>query len=111
MLHRRSLAVLVGLAAVCLFASVPAMAVPSPRDGPALSAPTPAAPVVLQQQQKPKDNGDITVYATKTGKRYHKAGCSSLRKSSIPMKLRDAVAAGLTPCGNCHPPVLQQTTK
>jgi competence protein ComEC len=67
------------------------------------------SPVTTQplQQQKPKDNGDVIVYATKTGAKYHKTGCSSLRKSSIPLKLRDAVAKGLTPCAICKPPVLQ----
>lgn len=43
-----------------------------------------------------------TVYVTKTGKKYHNDGCSSLRKSKIPMSLSEAQAQGYTPCKNCH---------
>ena len=72
-------------------------------------APRSAAPTLAQKPTpRPTDNGDVIVYATKTGKKYHREGCSSLSKSKIPMKLRDAVAAGLGPCKNCKPPVLQK---
>lgn len=46
-----------------------------------------------------------TVYVTKTGKKYHRAGCRSLSKSAIPMKLKDA-ASTYAPCGVCKPPVM-----
>jgi hypothetical protein len=46
-----------------------------------------------------------TVYVTKTGAKYHRAGCPSLRSSSIPMTLVKA-AALYGPCKNCRPPVL-----
>lgn len=62
-------------------------------------APTPSpapAPVINNQSQ--------TVYVTKTGKKYHRDGCSSLRKSKIPMSLQDAKNAGYTPCEKCNPP-------
>ena len=42
-----------------------------------------------------------TVYITKSGARYHRAGCSSLRKSAIPMSRAEAVRRGLTPCRRC----------
>jgi len=90
--------------------SLLALAVPFDASADSLGMETPLTPTVNQQKQKPKDNGGLTVYATRTGARYHKAGCSSLRKSSIPMKLRDAVAAGLTPCGNCKPPGISAST-
>ena len=45
-----------------------------------------------------------TVYVTRTGKKYHRAGCTSLRSSSIAMPLKDA-AATYEPCKICHPPV------
>lgn len=48
---------------------------------------------------------DTTVYITKTGSKYHKAGCRYLDQSAIPIKLRDAVARGYTPCSVCKPPV------
>ena len=46
----------------------------------------------------------ITVYITETGSKYHKAGCSSLSKSKIPISLDDA-AKNYEPCGRCHPPI------
>lgn len=52
------------------------------------------------------DAGDQTVYVTRTGKKYHRGSCRYLRKSKIPMKLQDAVAAGYTPCKVCVPPRL-----
>jgi len=49
----------------------------------------------------------ITVYATKTGECYHQQGCTSLRKSKIPLALDQAVARGLRPCSNCRPPIVK----
>lgn len=43
-----------------------------------------------------------TVYITKTGKTYHKDGCSSLSKSKIAISKKDAEAKGYTPCKKCH---------
>jgi hypothetical protein len=37
---------------------------------------------------------DCTVYATKSGARYHRAGCSSLSKSAIAMTSRRLWGAG-----------------
>ncbi len=45
-----------------------------------------------------------TVYVTKTGKKYHKEGCSSLRGSQISMALTDAKQKEYTPCSRCNPP-------
>ena len=53
------------------------------------------------------DAGEQTVYMTRTGSKYHKAGCRYLSKSAIPMKLKDA-AARYAPCGSCNPPRLNQ---
>jgi len=47
---------------------------------------------------------DPIVYVTKTGSKYHKAGCRYLSQSSIPIKLSDAIAQGYTPCSVCNPP-------
>jgi hypothetical protein len=49
-------------------------------------------------------SAETTVYATRTGAKYHRAGCSSLRSSSIPMPLSLAVAK-YRACNNCRPPV------
>ncbi|PHV71926.1 MBL fold hydrolase [Sporanaerobium hydrogeniformans] len=46
---------------------------------------------------------DSTVYITKTGKKYHKDGCSSLSSSKIKSTVKDAKAKGLTPCDKCKP--------
>lgn len=56
----------------------------------------------------PQSGSSVTIYVTATGKKYHLQGCGSLRKSSIPMKLGDAVAAGYAPCSRCGPPTLSQ---
>ncbi|MCC7138150.1 MAG: hypothetical protein IT460_06935 [Planctomycetes bacterium] len=42
-----------------------------------------------------------TVYVTKSGTKYHGAGCSYLRTSGTPMSLADALARGFTPCSRC----------
>lgn len=52
------------------------------------------------------DAGDQIVYVTRTGAKYHRGHCRYLRRSKIPMKLRDAVRAGYTPCKVCRPPSL-----
>jgi endonuclease YncB( thermonuclease family) len=49
-----------------------------------------------------------TVYITKSGNKYHVAGCRYLAKSSIPIDLADAVARGFSPCSVCNPPRLQK---
>ena len=44
-----------------------------------------------------------TVYVTRTGKKYHREGCSSLRRSKIPISLAEA-KLGYGPCSRCNPP-------
>jgi micrococcal nuclease len=62
-----------------------------------------------KQEAKPQisTNDNVTVYITKTGAKYHSAGCQYLRRSSIPISLKDAVARGHTPCSRCNPPRLK----
>lgn len=50
-----------------------------------------------------------TVYVTKSGTKYHAAGCSSLSKSKTPLSLADAVASGYEPCSLCDPPRIAGT--
>jgi hypothetical protein len=47
------------------------------------------------------DSDKAIVYITKSGKKYHSAGCSYLAKSSIPISLADAKNRGYTPCSKC----------
>ena len=54
-----------------------------------------------QQVQDPKTT---TVYITRTGKRYHRAGCRYLSQSHIKTTLAEAKANGYTPCRVCNPP-------
>jgi endonuclease YncB( thermonuclease family) len=44
-----------------------------------------------------------TVYVTRTGTKYHRAGCRYLSRSAIPMSLKEAKAR-YTPCSVCNPP-------
>jgi hypothetical protein len=50
------------------------------------------------------DPQTITVYITRTGEKYHRAGCQHLRRSSIPITLTDAIKRGYAPCKVCRPP-------
>lgn len=43
------------------------------------------------------------VYVTKTGEKYHRAGCSYLKSSKIEMSLSDAKNKGYTACSKCNP--------
>ena len=53
-------------------------------------------------------NASETVYATRTGAKYHREGCRYLSKSSIPISLGD-VLSRYTPCSVCNPPALEQS--
>jgi hypothetical protein len=44
-----------------------------------------------------------TVYITRTGQKYHAGGCSSLRKSKMPISRADAIKRGYAPCKVCRP--------
>lgn len=46
-------------------------------------------------------NSEI-VYITNTGKKYHKSGCSYLKKSKIETTMSNAVSSGYTPCSKCY---------
>ncbi len=43
------------------------------------------------------------VYITKTGEKYHRAGCQYLRKSCIEITRASAIAQGYTACSRCKP--------
>jgi micrococcal nuclease len=50
------------------------------------------------------ERAESTVYVTRTGKKYHRAGCRHLARSQIPTSLPDA-AARYGPCSVCKPPL------
>lgn len=61
-------------------------------------APTPAAaPAPVVPKQEPM------VHITRTGAKYHAAGCRYLARSDIPISKKDAIARGYTPCKVCRP--------
>ena len=69
-----------------------------------------APPVVVQkpveeiQEETPvSDNQSQVVYRTRTGKKYHRSGCSYL-KSKIETTVSEAQSMGLGPCSRCNPP-------
>lgn len=49
------------------------------------------------------DQKEEAVYITRTGKKYHRAGCRSLSRSMIPVSRREAQERGFLPCKVCHP--------
>ena len=70
-----------------------------------VSKPTPAAPPVVTPTPTPKQTPQaVTVYITKTGKKYHRDGCRYLSKSKISISLSDAESEGYGPCSVCNPP-------
>ncbi len=46
---------------------------------------------------------DATVYITKSGEKYHKAGCQYLKKSQIKTTKKEAVMNGYGACKVCKP--------
>jgi micrococcal nuclease len=59
-------------------------------------------PVVANKDENP------TVYITRTGKKYHRKGCSALKSSKIPITLKEAYERGYTPCSLCDPPRIKK---
>jgi len=55
--------------------------------------PPPSQPPQTGQQRQ--DPQSVTVYITRTGKKYQRAGCRYLRQNSIPVKLKDATPNGI----------------
>jgi hypothetical protein len=71
---------------------------------PGYAAPStaPAAEQAYAERPAPGESGTI-VYVTRTGQCYHRAGCSSLSRSKIPMDLNEAKKR-YRPCSRCNPP-------
>lgn len=54
--------------------------------------------------------GDVTVYVSNTGRRYHLESCSALLRSKNAVSLLDAVRSGYEPCGICKPATVSAVT-
>jgi competence protein ComEC len=50
------------------------------------------------------NNGDITVFITNSGRKYHVDGCKGLSNSQIPITIKEAKKRGYEPCRMCNPP-------
>ncbi len=84
--------------------SIPAAA---PATKPAALTPSDPKPSASPSGGRPGgavEPATISVYKTRTGTKYHRAGCSYTNKGAIPINLQDAKAAGLSPCSRCNPP-------
>lgn len=62
-----------------------------------------AGVLIAKASSKTQSKQDKTVYITKTGEKYHKSSCSSLKKSKIEIKLSEAKSQGYEPCKRCKP--------
>ena len=83
--------------------NAPPASAPVPQDLP-YSAPPPPSNANSSATQAPhEDPNEIVVYVTRTGECYHRGSCSSLRRSKIPMSLKDAKQR-YRPCSRCSPP-------
>lgn len=71
----------------------------TPATPPPASTPTVPAPAVKEPQP---EAAKVTVYVTRSGTKYHSAGCSYL-KSSIPIELSEA-RRRYSACSRCNPP-------
>ena len=65
---------------------------------------TPATPRVVTPAPAPSVSSGVTVYVTRTGKKYHRSSCRYVRSGPIAMSLAEAKAKGYTPCKVCKPP-------
>lgn len=63
------------------------------------STSTPTASIQNKEEKK-----ETIVYITRTGSKYHRAGCRYLSRSQIPISLSDAKSNGYDPCSVCNPP-------
>lgn len=70
-----------------------------------LPNPTPSPAPTLTPTTTPQitESKEIIVYITKTGEKYHSAGCRYLSKSQIPINLQSAKNL-YSPCSVCNPP-------
>ncbi len=65
-----------------------------------------SAPAVVRNAPATEDagdQGDDIVYITPRGKKYHRKGCSTIRKSSRQVTRAQAREMGKTPCKVCRP--------
>lgn len=57
----------------------------------------------VSSNAKSEDKKEEVVYITKSGKKYHRAGCKYLKSSQIKINKKEAIKKGYTPCSICNP--------
>ncbi len=65
------------------------------------AADSPPAPKPTKAGTEQSEVKEVVVYITRTGKKYHRAGC---RHAKIKSTLAEAKKLGLGPCSKCDPP-------
>lgn len=73
-------------------------------DGTTGSASTGSDTSAAENSAADSSNSETMVHITATGKKYHRAGCRTLKKSDTEVTLDEAKSMGLSPCGICNPP-------
>lgn len=89
----------------CAERTPPAKTTTEPTTVKTTPAPEPVKPVISPTTEPKKETPkEVTVYLTRTGKKYHRIGCRHLSQSCIPIELKDAKSRGFEPCKVCNPP-------
>lgn len=73
-------------------------------DGTTGSASSGSDTSAVENSAADSSNSEMMVHITATGKKYHRAGCRTLKKSDTEVTLDEAKSMGLSPCGICNPP-------
>lgn len=73
-------------------------------DGTTGSASSGSDSSAVENSAADSSNSEMMVHITATGKKYHRAGCRTLKKSDTEVTLDEAKSMGLSPCGICNPP-------
>lgn len=73
-------------------------------DGTTGSASSGSDTSAVENSAADSSNSETMVHITATGKKYHRAGCRTLKKSDTEVTLDEAKSMGLSPCGICNPP-------
>ncbi len=73
-------------------------------DGTTGSASSGSDSSAVENSAADSSNSETMVHITATGKKYHRAGCRTLKKSDTEVTLDEAKSMGLSPCGICNPP-------
>lgn len=59
--------------------------------------------IAMSQTHSIEQQKEVTVYITKTGKKYHRDGCRYLSRSKIKTTKKKAVKSGFGACSICKP--------